>query len=446
MITFAVTMLMLGVLIFVHELGHYLAAKSVDIEVKKFSIGFGPKILGFQKGETEYLLSLIPLGGYVSMGGMYDETMEQIEGSSPEENREPTPRDFDAKPIWARAFVLSAGVMMNFGFAFLVYTGVAAFWGSSEIKENRIAQVDFDRLPSGAKRLGQIESGSMLIRIGETVVNDWGDVRDGLLESPDGPLKIVTENPQGTIEIDLPKTQDERLEIFSTLSPWLDNTIGSVNPGSPAETGGLEEGDKVLAIGGVQVENWYNMVNMIRSSPNVRLEFSLVRGGQELTRFVTPESVSEGASDVGRIGATATQPEIVYADVGLIKAVQTGFRETVAVTGLILNSVKELFTAQVSPRELGSIFMIGQAAGQTARLGLEYYLQFVALFSVNLAILNLLPIPVLDGGHLMFLGIEAIRRKPLSLEMKLRFSQIGFFFLIAIMVLALSNDLLRLFG
>jgi len=120
--------------------------------------------------------------------------------------------------------------------------------------------------------------------------------------------------------------------------------------------------------------------------------------------------------------------------------------ETVAVTGLILNSVKELFTAQVSPRELGSIFMIGQAAGQTARLGLEYYLQFVALFSVNLAVLNLLPIPVLDGGHLMFLGIEAIRRKPLSLEMKLRFSQIGFFFLIAIMVLALSNDLLRLFG
>jgi regulator of sigma E protease len=336
--------------------------------------------------------------------------------------------------------------MMNFGFAFLVYTGVAAFWGSSEIKENRIAQVDFDRLPSGAKRLGQIESGSMLIRIGETVVNDWGDVRDGLLESPDGPLKIVTENPQGTIEIDLPKTQDERLEIFSTLSPWLDNTIGSVNPGSPAEAGGLEEGDKVLSIGGVQVENWYNMVNMIRSSPNVRLEFSLVRGGQELTRFVTPESVSEGASDVGRIGATATQPEIVYGDVGLIKAVQTGFRETVAVTGLILNSVKELFTAQVSPRELGSIFMIGQAAGQTARLGLEYYLQFVALFSVNLAILNLLPIPVLDGGHLMFLGIEAIRRKPLSLEMKLRFSQIGFFFLIAIMVLALSNDLLRLFG
>ena len=106
MITFAVTMLMLGVLIFVHELGHYLAAKSVDIEVKKFSIGFGPKILGFQKGETEYLLSLIPLGGYVSMGGMYDETMEQIEGGSPEENREPTPRDFDAKPIWARAFVL----------------------------------------------------------------------------------------------------------------------------------------------------------------------------------------------------------------------------------------------------------------------------------------------------------------------------------------------------
>ena len=179
--SFVVTILMLAVLIFVHELGHFLAAKSVDIEVQKFSIGFGPKIFGFQKGETEYLLSLIPLGGYVSMGGMYDETMEQIEGGSKEDRREPSDRDFDSKPIWARAFVLSAGVLMNFLLAFLIYTGVAAFWGTTKIEETRVAQVDSSILPSGSENLSLLETGTRLVTIGDRVVNYWGDVGKGFL-------------------------------------------------------------------------------------------------------------------------------------------------------------------------------------------------------------------------------------------------------------------------
>ena len=443
--SFVVTILMLAVLIFVHELGHFLAAKSVDIEVQKFSIGFGPKIFGFQKGETEYLLSLIPLGGYVSMGGMYDETMEQIEGGSKEDRREPSDRDFDSKPIWARAFVLSAGVLMNFLLAFLIYTGVAAFWGTTKIEETRVAQVDSSILPSGAENLSLLESGTRLVTIGDRVVNYWGDVGKGFLESPSGHLEISTESPQAVVAIDLPESREERMVIIQSLSMWQDNIIGVVNPDSPAETGGLQDGDKVTEINGVKVSHWYDMTDLVRSSPDLQLEFSLERDGRRLVRFITPEAVFDGDSEIGLIGVSSSIP-YTSESVGLIGSLEAGFRETVVYSGMIVGFVRQLFTGGVSPRELGSVFAIGEMAGQTARLGLEPYLRFVALFSINLAILNLLPIPVLDGGHLMFLGVEAIRRKPLSLATKLRFSQVGLFVLVAIMILALSNDFRRMLG
>ena len=443
--SFVVTILMLAVLIFVHELGHFLAAKSVDIEVQKFSIGFGPKIFGFQKGETEYLLSLIPLGGYVSMGGMYDETMEQIEGGPKEDRREPSDRDFDSKPIWARAFVLSAGVLMNFLLAFLIYTGVAAFWGTTKIEETRVAQVDSSILPSGAENLSLLESGTRLVTIGDRVVNYWGDVGKGFLESPAGHLEISTESPQAVVAIDLPESREERMFIIQSLSMWQDNIIGVVNPGSPAETGGLQEADKVTEINGVKVSHWYDMTDLVRSSPDLQLEFSLERDGRRLVRFITPEAVFDGDSEIGLIGVNSSIP-YTSESVGLIGSLEAGFRETVVYSGMIVGFVRQLFTGGVSPRELGSVFAIGEMAGQTARLGLEPYLRFVALFSINLAILNLLPIPVLDGGHLMFLGVEAIRRKPLSLATKLRFSQVGLFVLVAIMILALSNDFRRMLG
>ena len=446
MTTFVATMLMLGVLIFVHELGHYLAAKSVDVEVEKFSIGFGPKLIGFQRGETEYVLSLIPLGGYVKMGGMYDETMEQIEGGSAEGSREPSPRDFDAKPIWARAFVLSAGVLMNFALAFLIYTGVTSFWGTPQIDETRIAKVDSEMLPPSAKDLALLKSGTKLLAIGERVVNHWGDVLTGLSEAQTGPLRITGENPETIVEIKIPASAIDRQSIAEALYLWQDNVIGVVNPGSPAEKGGLREGDRVVKIDGILVSHWYDMTDLVRSNPDVQLEFALEREGRELTRFVTPELIVEDGAELGLIGTQAPALAYSYEKVPLLSAVQLGYQETLGWSGMILTFVKDLFTGGVSSRDIGSVLAIGQIAGQTVRQGIEFYLRFVALFSINLAILNLLPIPVLDGGHLMFLGLEAIRGKPLSLGTKLVLSKIGFIFLITIMVLALYNDIVRLMG
>jgi regulator of sigma E protease len=457
--TIFATVVVLGVLIFVHELGHFLAAKSVGIEVQRFSIGLGPTIFGFRRGETEYVISWIPLGGYVKMGGMDDEVMERLEGGAEEgadaagvnEPRQPKPSDLDGKPIWARTLVISAGVIMNMLFAFAVYTGVNAAWGLQELAETRIGRVQPGLLPPGADALAELPAGARLITVGERQVENWGDVRDGILEAPVGPLRIITEDPGVEIEIDVTSDPHERTQVFRGLSIWMNAELGIVNPGSPAESGGLETGDQVLVAGGIPMTSWYDFVDVVEARPGIRTELSLERDGRPLTRYVTPEAVTEDdpvtgeSRRVGRVGIYPA-PEFVYRDVSLTQAVQLGYAETVGVSRMILGFLGDLVTGGVSPRSVGSILTIGAASGQAAQLGIETFLRFMALFSVNLAILNLLPIPVLDGGHLVFLGIEAVRGKALSLEQRMRWSHVGFLVIMGIMLWALSNDILRLFG
>ncbi len=459
--TILATIVVLGVLIFVHELGHFLAAKSVGIEVQRFSIGLGPTIFGFQRGETEYVISWVPLGGYVKMGGMDDEVMERLEGGAEEgaeggavdKPRQPRASDFDGKPIWARTFVISAGVIMNMLFAFAVYTGVNAAWGLQELAEDRLGRVRAELLPPGAEALAELLPGTRLISVGDRQVDHWGDVRDGFLEAPAGPLTIVTSEPGGeVVEIDIPSDPQARAQILRGLAPWIDAEVGAVNPGSPAERGGLEAGDRVLVAGGVPMTNWYDFVDVVEARPGVRTELSLERGGRSLTRVVTPEATMEDHPvtgervRVGKVGIFPPLGELAHRDVSLIQAVQLGYAETVGISALILGFLGDLVTGGVSPRSVGSIVTIGAASGQAAQRGMETFLRFMALFSVNLAVLNLLPIPILDGGHLVFLGIEAVRGKALSVEQRLRWSHFGFLIIMGIMLWALSNDILRLFG
>ena len=273
--TVLATVIVLGVLIFVHELGHFLAAKAVGIEVQRFSIGLGPKIFGFQRGDTEYVVSWIPLGGYVKMGGMDDEVMERMEGGPQGEPREPNPRDFDGKPIWARVFVISAGVIMNMAFAFTVYTGVNAVWGLQEIAQDRIGRVDVELLPPGAEALADLAVGARLTFVGEREVEHWGDVRDGFLEAPSGPLTVVTTEPSAEVTIDVTGDPANAAQILRAMPRWIEAEFGSINRGSPAERGGLEMGDRVLSANGIPVLNWYDFVEVVAARPGLRTELSL---------------------------------------------------------------------------------------------------------------------------------------------------------------------------
>ncbi len=460
--TILATIVVLGVLIFVHELGHFMAAKSVGIEVQRFSIGLGPTMFGFRRGETEYVISWVPLGGYVKMGGMDDE-MIGLEGAPVEEEREerevadqprqPRSSDFDAKPIWARTLVISAGVIMNMLFAFVVYTGVNARWGLQELAEHRVGRVVPELLPPGAEALSELPSGARLVSIGGVQVNHAGDVRDGFLEAPAGPLAIVTDEPRIEVEIDLTSDPQERVRILQDgLLLWVDAEAGLLVPGDPAARSGMEAGDRMLVAGGVPITNWWDFVDVVEAHPDIPMEVTLEREGRSLTLSVTPEATQEEdpvtgeTVTVGKVGINGLAGELVYRDVSLTQAVQLGYAETVGMTGLLLDFLGGLVTGRESPREVGSILTIGSIAGQAAELGLETFLRFMALLSVNLAVLNLLPIPILDGGHLVFLGIEAVRGKALSLQQRLKWSQLGFVILMGIMIWALSNDVLRLWG
>jgi regulator of sigma E protease len=447
MSTVLATLVVLGVLIFIHELGHFLAGKAVDVEIQRFSIGVGPKLFGYKYGETDYVFSWIPLGGYCKFGGMgEDEMLEKLEGGGDGSPRTPGPRDFDAKPIWARALILSAGVIFNMLFAFGAFTYVIAEWGVPELRTTRIGIVHDEFLPPGTENLMGISAGSRFVRIGETEVGSWGDVERGLFEAPSGPIRLDLAEPDQSVEIRIPVTEAERRALVRSVEGWVEAGVGSVVPGGPADEGGLEPGDRVTAVAGIDVEGWFEFTSEIRSRPGERVEITLVREGREIIRPVTLDTEEEQGVQVGRMGVYQPVGALSYSPVPLTEAVVEGYGQTVLVTGMMLGFLRDLVTGGVSPRSLGSILMIGEASGQAAAAGLDSFLSFMALFSVNLAILNLLPIPVLDGGHLAFLVIEGVRGKALSFETKMRWSQVGFVIIMGIMVLALSNDFLRVLG
>jgi regulator of sigma E protease len=449
--TILATVIVLGVLIFVHELGHFAAAKAVGVEVQRFSIGLGPKLVGFRAGETEYVVSAIPLGGYVKMGGMDDEVMERLEGGGSGQPRQPGPRDFDGKPIWARTIVISAGVIMNMIFAFVVYAAVFAHWGLPELSTTRIGQITADLLPAGTQALAQVPPGATILRIGNKEVHNWGDVQDGLYDAHPGPVTVVLAHPDLSVRIRIPADEKERTDLLRAVDYWVSASVGSVDPGSPAAKAGLKAGDKLLAIDGVPVHNWYDFQAQVEAHPGQRVAVKLEREGDTLIRSVTlgsekGESADGTSLEMGKMGVWAPVDDYTYRRTSLGEAVVAGYHNTVGVTAMILDFLRRLVTGGISPRSMGSIVTIGEASGQAAAAGLADFLRFMALFSVNLAILNLLPIPVLDGGHLLFIAIETVRGRALSVEQRLRWSNVGFIIVVGIMLWALSNDFLRLLG
>jgi regulator of sigma E protease len=343
-------------------------------------------------------------------------------------------------------------VIMNMVFAFALYVTVNAAWGLQERDVTRVGNVEAGLLPPGAEALAQIPVGSRITRISDQTVEYWGHIRDGLWKAEPGPLTLQVDGLATALQIEVPADPEARRRMAAAVEPWIPAAVGPVNPGSPAEKGGLEEDDEIVAVGGVPVGTWYEFVKQIQGRPGQRTEITLERNGRRFTRFVTPEEstqedpVTGESVEIGVVGIFTPRSDFVYISVPFSQAVVFGYRDTVFITQLIVGFLRDLFTGGVSPRSVGSIVTIGAASGEAAAAGMGTFLQFMALFSVNLAVLNLLPIPILDGGHLVFLAIEAVRGKALSIEQRLRWSHFGFLLVIGIMVWALSNDILRLFG
>ncbi len=448
--TIIATIVILGVLIFVHELGHFATAKWVDIEVPRFSIGLGPKMIGFTRGETEYVIAWLPLGGYVRMAGMDD--MEALEGGEHDASEaKSSGRDFESKSLPARALVISAGVIMNVLFAWLLFSIIGLAWGIRQAPEPVVGDVLEQFLTPETAALASIPEDARITRVNGTAVSDWSQVMQALSSAGDS-LRLEFANAP-TVAVPLPSVDTLRGRVLSALEPEVHRPAqaASIAGDSPAQRAGLEAGDVLVRIAGDTITDWHDMVAAVENRPGQALPVTVDRDGQAVDLTLTPErqELAGGSLIRGRIGVGPTMRVIdAYPRerMGPFAAVAYGGRETVRITGMILGYLGGLFTGRESPRDVGGPILIYQISEQVVRIGFDAFLNFMALFSINLAILNLLPIPILDGGQLMFLAVEAVRGKALSIEQRMRLSQVGLVLVVAIMVWALANDVLRLFG
>lgn len=448
----------LGVLIFVHELGHFLAAKASGIRVHRFALGMGNPIpgLSFRRGPTEYAICWLPLGGYVKMASQEEgATTSALEGSDADGRPAGAPpvephEYFEAKPIWKRMIVILAGVTMNVLFAFVLYAGMKFHYGEPRNPITTVGRVFGDSLPPSVQPITELRAGDRIVAIGDVPVASWDDILEGIITTPADSVVIRIE---GGRQVVLPLHRSaltERAIAMSVIAYAAPAVLGEVVPGYPAAAAGLAVGDTVLQANGDSLADWWGFYERIRRSPGQ--EMSLLVGtptGRREVR-VTPRPEEEKSRDgatttVGKLGLRAREP-IVHRTLGLGASLAAGWRETLSASTTIVRTVQGLLSARISSREVGGPIMIGQVAAQRARLGLESFLSFMGLVSVNLAVLNLLPVPILDGGQFLFLLAEGIRRKPLSLRLRERLTLVGLVLIVMLMVLAFKNDIGRNWG
>lgn len=452
LISIGALLIVLGVLVFVHELGHFVAAKAAGIYVHRFSLGLGSpvKALSFTRGETEYAVSWLPLGGYVKMATQEEgSTSSALEGATGTADVPPD-RYFEAKPVWARMIVILAGVTMNVLFAWGAYTYLAAKFGVSENPELRVGHVVQEAIPAGGEALRDLAVGDSIVAVAGQPVVGWGEVQQRIqFASTDSVVIERAGKPPVVLHIH-PDALQERSQAAAAVLPYQIAEIEQVVDSMPAARAGLAAGDTVLAIDSTPIRQWYDLRTLVSEHPGTPLRFRVARTGGPVELTVTPDTVVDTARggeirQVGQVGILVHQP-IVRRRLSFGGAIREGFRQTLSSGTLVYRSVRGLLTARVSSRDVGGPILIGQLAGQQIRAGIDQFLAFMALISVNLAILNLLPIPVLDGGQFLFLVAEGVLRRPLSLQLRERLTALGLVLIILIMGLAFWNDLSRLFS
>lgn len=440
----------LGLLISIHEYGHFWVARRVGIKVLRFSIGFGHALFK-RRGkvdDTEFVLAAIPLGGYVKM-------LDEREGNVPAGERH---RAFNNKSLWARSAVVVAGPMANFILA------IFAYWLVMMIGISGIAPLVGAPAPDSAAAKAGFQHEDRIVSVNGQQTQTWTDARIALLESSlntTAPLDIEVEAANGQLLIrQLSLTQDDMLKSegdavanlgFRTWWPEVDPIIGEVVAGGAAAAAGLLANDKVIAIDGNEISSWRALVQAVQPSAGVALQLDILRAGSPVSVSLTPEPFQVGENTIGRIGVMETQSAELASKARVVvkhaplAAMGEALERTWNMSVLTLRMLGKLLLGQASLDNISGPVSIAQFAGQSASTGVAHYINFIALISISLAVLNLLPIPMLDGGHLLYFAYEAVRGKPLPERVQIWGQQIGIALLGALMFLAFYNDIWRLF-
>ncbi|MFK8080778.1 MAG: RIP metalloprotease RseP [Granulosicoccus sp.] len=439
----------LGILISIHEFGHFWVARKVGIKVLRFSIGFG-KPLFSRTGKvdnTEFVLAAIPLGGYVKM---LDEREGEVDGSEQH-------RAFNRQPLWARSAVVIAGPLANFLLA------IAAYWLVMLMGISGVAPlIGAPQADSAAERAGFVYE-DLILSVDGQKTQTWTDARIALLESSlnaTRPLQVEVEQADGQLVVrQLPVTQDQMLKSdgdavanlgFRTWWPEVDPVVGGVVEGGAADQAGLLIGDTIIAVDGQRLSSWRQLVEIVQPSAGVELALEIEREGRTLALTLIPEAVQVGEQNVGRIGIMETQSETLSARSQVVvkypplAAFGEALQRTWDMSILTVRMLGKLVVGQASLDNISGPISIAQYAGQSASIGVDHYINFIALISISLAVLNLLPIPMLDGGHLVYFAAEALRGKPVSERVQIWGQQLGIVVLGSLMFLAFYNDIWRL--
>ncbi len=441
-------LLAIMILVFVHELGHFLLAKFFGMRVDKFSIGFPPKVFGRRIGETEYVVGLTPLGGYVKIAGMVDESMDTDFVDS-----EAQPWEFRAKPVWQRSLVIVAGVVFNVILAAAVFISLKAVYGEAYIPTVGSIRVDDE---SVAHRMG-MRTGDQIVLVNGEPVSETGGIwslEEMLLSNP---LRVTVERAGERIQLTGPP------DLFTQLGrsngsfgiAYEPPLIGEVADESPAARAGLHPGDMIVALGGDSLSWWSEIKERVNAMAGTPVTMRIVRpdsvaapaGAEALYRTPggTAYELTIAPEQVGSEWQIGIYYYVEIREYGFWDAVPAGLSDTWVNARVIVTSLKRVFTGQESFREnVGGPIMIAKVTKEAADRGASSFWRIVAMLSITLAFINILPIPALDGGHLVFLVYEGITRREPSVKVRVALQQIGMVLLLGFMAFVIFNDILKL--
>lgn len=440
-------LVVLGVLVAFHELGHFLAARWVGVKVLKFSLGFGPKLVGRQVGETEYLLSAIPLGGYVKLFGE-----DEAEATTPEDRR----RSFAHQGLLGKILIVAAGPGFNFILAYLIFAGWLATGSPLFVPTFRDLSADVEALiPDSPAAKAGLEIGDRVVKVNGKDISTKTELLDAVAKSKgrpialevrrDGQMKPLSVTP-APAPGDTAAGEEPLYTIGVEETPPL---VTSVMHGSPASAAGFLAGDRVVGIEGQTIYTWAQMTAQVKEHPQTPLRVEVLRNGQRVPLLVTPTAekvtVNGQTIEVGKIGISGPGRSLMRSD-NPLEAVYHGFEATWGWTELTAIGLYKMVVGDISSKNIGGPLTIANISGEAASQGASSVVFLIAILSINLGVLNLLPIPILDGGHLLFFLIEGILHKPLGERQRELAQQVGLVLLVGVMIFAFWNDLERIFS